>query len=225
MAKKIDKLQPDAWDKTLADKFDELEKRATAPYDGVLGSSPDWVPQHFQIEFEETRNILLNSLTHAEILEYLKRFDNFFESHYDGRELFPVQFTPGIGKLHHYRKAILLGKIEGLRFLVGDNAAKGARFSTGGESKKGKEYEPKASIRYICCRINSHEFVNVLVVLKDADKCADYFESTIDPIGVLFSAVDDDKETISYQLRGARADDAKQFSYKRLRGILTEIKK
>lgn len=223
MAKKNNKPQPEPWQKTLSDKFDELEKRAAAIYDGVSGSLPDWLPEHFRIAFENARDELLNSLTHADILECLKRYDQFLEPNYDGRELFPVKFTPHIGTLHLCQKAVSLGKMEGLRFLAGKNAAKGAQFSTAGESKKGKEYEPKASIRSICSQINSRAFNEVLAVLKDADKCSDYFESTINPIGVLFTAVDDDAETISYLPRGASADSQKQIKFQRLRNILTEI--
>ena len=131
MAGKIDKSQPYAWDKALAGRYDELEERANAPYDGAVGGLPDWVPQHFQIEFEETRNILFNSLSHAEILGYLQRFDKFLDPNYDGRELFPAQFIQRIGRLRCYQKAIALGKIDGLRFLAGDNAAKGAKFPAG----------------------------------------------------------------------------------------------
>lgn len=102
---------------------------------------------------------------------------------------------------------------------------RGVPFSKAGSQKKGREYEPKSSIRKICTSIQSTKFDDVLNELRDADKCADLYESTFDPIGVLFTAVDDDTQTISYLLRGELPDNQKQITFKRLWGILTEIKK
>ena len=220
MAGKIDKSQPYAWDKALADRYDELEERANAPYDGAVGGLPDWVPEHFQIEFEETRNILFNSLSHAEILGYLQRFDKFLDPNYDGRELFPAQFIQRIGRLRCYQKAIALGKIDGLRFLAGDNAAKGAKFPAGGTQKKGKEGELKASIRKVVARINKVGFDAVMEYLKDDQHCEDIYYYG----GVMFSRVDTQNRLLYYFDSKRSPDERQSVSFKRIRNILSEIK-
>lgn len=98
-------------------------------------------------------------------------------------------------------------------------------YRPGGTPKKGKEYEPKSSVRKICAHIQSMEFVKVLEALQNAELCNDLYESTSEPIGVLFTAVDENKETISFMRRGSLPDNQDDITFKRLRGILTEIKK
>lgn len=109
-------------------------------------------------------------------------------------------------------------------------AIKGVGFSSGGTPKKGKEYEPKASIRKICAKIQSHKFDDVLDSLRGedseiAEQCKDWYESTSDPIGVLFTGVDDKEEVISYLSRGELPDAQKQLTFRSLRNILSRIKK
>lgn len=98
-------------------------------------------------------------------------------------------------------------------------------FKKGGSRRKNKIYEPKASIKTICKKIHSTKFEDVLEILRDAEKCNDWYESINDPIGVLFAGIDDDAEIIFFLKRGDKPDSQKQLSYKRLRDILTEIKK
>ncbi|SEF42761.1 hypothetical protein [Nitrosomonas ureae] len=98
-------------------------------------------------------------------------------------------------------------------------------FKKGGSRRKGKIYEPKASIKIISKNIHSTKFDDVLDELKDADKCLDYYESTSNPTGVLFTEVDDDAEIIFFMKRGDKPNAQKKLNYKRLRDILTEIKK
>jgi hypothetical protein len=95
----------------------------------------------------------------------------------------------------------------------------------GGTAKKGRVYEPAASITIICKVINSTQFDRVLDFLRDADKCAHLYGSTINPIGVMFEGVDDGSKQIYYTLRGENPDNMKTITFKRLRDILTKIKK
>lgn len=99
------------------------------------------------------------------------------------------------------------------------------QYRSGGTPKKGKEYEPKTSIRKICEHIKTFGFEDVLNALRDADLCLDWYESTTDPTGVLFIGVDDDEEEICYLRRGALPDNQDKITFKRLRDTLTEIKK
>ncbi len=98
-------------------------------------------------------------------------------------------------------------------------------FKKGGSRRKGKIFEPKASIKRICLTIQSTKFNDVLEALRDAEKCNDWYESISAPIGVLFTGIDADAQTISFLKRGDNPDAQKQISYKRLWDILTEIKK
>lgn len=89
-------------------------------------------------------------------------------------------------------------------------------FKKGGSRRKGKIFEPKASIKRICLTIQSTKFNDVLEALRDAEKCNDWYESISDPIGVLFTGIDADAQTISFLKRGDNPDTQKQISYKRL---------
>src|SRR6188768_248380 len=72
-------------------------------------------------------------------------------------------------------------------------------FTEGGKSKRGKEYEPKASIRTICKYIGSSAFDKVIEALNDANLCADLFESTISPIAIQVDSVDERCEIVRYR--------------------------
>jgi len=98
-------------------------------------------------------------------------------------------------------------------------------YRSGGTGKKGKVYEPKNSIRKICKEIRSTKFGNVLEALMDAELCNDWYESTSDPIGVLFTGVDESTVVISYLPRGALPDEQKQMKFRTLRNILSKINK
>lgn len=131
------------------------------------------------------------------------------------REMDEHKDTHGFGYEQFSKNRVSSNEIKKLR----------KSFHSGGARKKGKEFEPKASIRKICAKIESTKFDGVLEALKDAEICADWYESTRAPIGILITGVDDEKKTISYLPRGNLADKQKTIKFARLRGILTEINK
>jgi len=104
--------------------------------------------------------------------------------------------------------------------------------SKGGKAKRGKEYEPKASIRVICDLIQSRSFTDVLEFLKNEDgQCDDLYHSTDTPINVMFLGVYDidssekkKRETIEYCKRGDPQVPPKSIAFRTLRNILSEIK-
>ncbi len=211
-----------------------LKWRDSQPYDGVFGQLPKWVPDERRDEFCRIRNKLLDTeidgqkVSVKEIIQWIINFNklkNLRESTAFCRGGYiPPEVWSDVSYLALIHEAISLGEEKGLPLLVDKKAIKGTKFSSGGTPKKGKEYEPKASIRKICTRIDSTKFDDVVDVLRDADQCLDWYESTKEPIGVFFTAVDDDDEVISYLSRGALPDKQKQLSFKRLRDILTDIK-
>jgi hypothetical protein len=139
-------------------------------------------------------------------------------------DLHPLDTVP-IYELARVEYGAGLPKILALEFMAGGTAARGARFSDGGASKKGKEYEPKRSIRTICEKLDSYEFNKVIAFLRNADECADFYESTTAPIDVQIDSVEDGKEVIRYRRRGIPPSNKPQtLTFGRLRNILTEIK-
>lgn len=191
----------------------------------LYGQLPQWFPSP---RLEQARRIISQLTNDGFTTQQIAKFAN--------DELVDELIVPGIvrdsrafihliNELAHIKYALSLPENECLRLLSGEQAAKGRKFSLGGTTKAKKEYEPKASIRKICERIESTQFDDVLEVLRDADKCGDWYESTSAPIGVLFVDVDDVKKEFSYLPRGALPDKPKSRSFGRLRNILTEIKK
>lgn len=206
--------------------------RNSQPYDGVAGRLPEWVPEWHKNEFRKIRDKLLDTPLYGEEVSrenIILWMDNYcalgsLRVGVCSSGFIPPEVWDDVGYLAHIRYAVSLDKEKGLLLLAGEQAVKGERFSSGGTSKKGKEYEPKASIRKICANINSQKFDDVLEVLRDAEECAELYESTIDPIGVLFTEVDDGAGIIKYLLRGELPNNQKQITFRRLKNILSEIK-
>jgi len=211
-----------------------LKWRNSQSYDGVLGQLPKWMPDERRDEFCRIRNKLLDTKIDGQkigVKEIIQRIISFYKLK-NSREstafcrgsYIPPEFWSDVSYLTLIHEAFSLGEEKGLPLLADKKAIKGKKFSSGGATKKGKEYEPKASIRKICTRIDSTKFDDVVDALRDADQCLDWYESTKKPTGVLFMAVYDNEEVISYLSRGALPDKQKQLSFKRLRDILTDIK-
>lgn len=58
-------------DELMGQNWDDLQKRNAASYDGVLGTLPEWVPANFDREFHATRNRLLATYSHQDLLGYI----------------------------------------------------------------------------------------------------------------------------------------------------------
>ncbi len=113
--------------------YEEQEARLAAPYDGVLGHLPEWVPEPTKKEFESSRNIVLNIWKYDpdEAVLWLTRFDSE-----DGDWIYPAIYPCGraldldffcktIGNLAHIKWAISLGPDKGLEQLGGSLAQRG----------------------------------------------------------------------------------------------------
>lgn len=101
----------------------EFEKRMKAPYDGVLGSPPDWFPDPVGTQFITTRDGLINC---RHPVEDIKRWVNeFYKWYANGRV--PVSIPSGIQQeiitLAFFKFCHSLGKTEGLKLLIGNDAA------------------------------------------------------------------------------------------------------
>lgn len=228
-------------DYEFLDDMEQTYKERNSPdYDGVLGLPPDdWVPEWAINSFRHYRNRLLDvrGYTPSDLIKMIDQYRiYFFEKDRDPSKFrFPTVYPNGenvdlycfqdeIGFLSWLKYCVDQGPENGLKLLAGGFAAKGWKFSPKKSPRKGKEYEPKKSIRKICKIIGSSKFDDVLDALRDADFCNDRYESTRDPIGVLFTGVDNDTKTISYLKRGDLPNNPKQRSFKRLENILSELK-
>lgn len=55
----------------LKQAWGESQSRQAAPYDGIMGELPGWVPENFHREFHAIRGRLLETYSHGDLLNYL----------------------------------------------------------------------------------------------------------------------------------------------------------
>jgi hypothetical protein len=58
-------------DEVLGQNQAEIQRRHAAPYDGVMGTLPDWMPANFHREFDAIRGRLLATYSRADLLDYV----------------------------------------------------------------------------------------------------------------------------------------------------------
>jgi len=107
----------------------EIESRNKAPYDGVMGELPDWIPENFQLRFHAIRNRLLKTYTHEELLDYITDTQEILDPEGDYvRFSVPLEIIEDVSTLMHFQEAVRLGnevnKEDGLAFLTDSNLAK-----------------------------------------------------------------------------------------------------
>ncbi len=207
-----------------------LDERNKSPYDGVLGSPPDWVPDWAISFFKGYRNRLLDvrGYTSEEVLSLIDTQDKVSEdaefhwpvTYPNGQKADPFCFHDEVRFLAWLRWCVNLGPSKGLEILGGGFAPTGQKFRSGGSSKKGKEYEPKSSIRRICDEIGSCKFDIVLDALCSGKYC-DSFDAQI---GIDIQEINEDAQRIDYRLIDPPYTE-KQMSYKTLKNILSDIKR
>jgi hypothetical protein len=199
----------------------------------LYGELPSWFPVPRREHAERIIGQLLNDNFSPEEIAA------FVENEFTDKRFVPGTvkdsraFLHAVNELAHIKYALSNSKSieESLEMLAGSQAVTGSQFRAGGKTKRGKEYEPTASVRKICGFIKTTNFDDVLEALSDAERCLDWYESTKEPIGILFTAVDTDEATenakrkIYYLPRGANADAQKSLTFASLRNILTKIKK
>lgn len=122
----------------------EMLRRDAAPYDGIMGSLPEWVPENFRREFLVIRDRLLKKYTHAHLLDCI---DKGIAEAQDMRGMLsdnPLDITKGPFEFSEVRgvreasflvrlqKAVDLGSELGLALLTDQQHAN--------QVKKGKNY-------------------------------------------------------------------------------------
>lgn len=114
---------------SIAEAIRQSEELADAPYDGILGELPDWVPDGFSYRFREARRRVLAAGYNAE--EAVRLLDAWEEViGTDGAQstpYVPVEITDEIELLWSIRSAIHLGDSDGLGVLMGRQDAASLR--------------------------------------------------------------------------------------------------
>jgi hypothetical protein len=93
-------------------------------------------------------------------------------------------------------------------------------YRSGGTGKKGKTYEPKASIQEVVKAVKSRSLDSVLRYLENEENC----EKVYLVGGVMFDGVDRKREVVFYYYKIPDPDIKQELKFKRLSNILSEIK-
>jgi hypothetical protein len=131
----------------------EVEQWEQAPYDGIKGFPPKWVPEPRRDEFVRSRVVLCSLICDgkASYLDIKTRFDSLVHDKYEAINLMllknsmpdAVPYAVPLFDLALLYRAISLGEIEGLRRLAGENAVAGFRVRTAHTKRKAASDKPE----------------------------------------------------------------------------------
>ncbi len=119
----------DDWSEDIKKTLHAHKLWKEAPYDGIMGELPKWIPGNFQLEFHAIRNRLLETYTHEELLGYIYDAQRVFDPDEDYvRFWIPLKIIKDVTTLMRFQEADRLGKEvnqeAGLAFLTDANLAK-----------------------------------------------------------------------------------------------------
>lgn len=122
----------------------ELEKWKQLKYDGIMGLPPQWIPEPSKKKFNTARSIVFFGVEQEEynLDEIKQRFDKLVNDK-NYRLLLALMkdhkpYDEDLFYLVELYDATLLGEIEGLRILGGDNAVMGSSYRKE-QSNRGKK--------------------------------------------------------------------------------------
>jgi len=127
----------------------ELEKWERAPYDGIKGCPPLWIPEPNMNRLYAARGLLFHLVRDqkASYTEIRARFDYLNKEKYGAAVLAITKDTKLYDDDLHYLvtlyQASKLGPIEGLRRLAGEVAVVGFRVRTGHTKRKAAFHKPE----------------------------------------------------------------------------------
>jgi hypothetical protein len=93
-------------------------------------------------------------------------------------------------------------------------------YRSGGTGKKGKVYEPKASIQEVVKELKNRSLDTVLQYLESDKNCEEIYRVG----GVMFDGVDKTRKVIFYYDSTRDPDIRQELKFKRLSNILSELK-
>ena len=211
---------------TIRESLESNFNRHEQAFDGLMGKLPDWVPEPVKTRFYDYRRKLRTQYPDSQIIELMNQCDELEEIIKRGLNdaisfnYPPPEVTDETKFLASVRYAVSLEETDGLRELAGEQAVKGKAFSSGGSSKKGREYEPKKSIRRVVQKLGKRNSDEVLMFLEDAENCELIYQDG----GVMFDGVDKEKKILFYYDSNSDPDKRQELKFKRLGVILSEIK-
>ena len=159
----------------------ELEQWERAPYDGIKGFPPEWVPEPHREAFSIERAMLCSLVCdgQASYADIRAWFDSLVEDR-SGRQAIilmllknriphATRYADPLRNLAWLYQAISLGEIEGLRRLAGENAVAGFRARTGYQKRKSTFHKPE--IQQIA---KNHWATNPTAIVKDILACEEF---------------------------------------------------
>ena len=115
----------------IVDALTRAENQLNGPaYDGVFGRLPEWIPANFHVDFRIIRERLLETYSHADLLDYIDEYLAMDEN--PETYSIPGEIMRDVSILAHYQEAVRLGQVEGLALLTDKEHA--------GRVKKGDDY-------------------------------------------------------------------------------------
>jgi len=110
----------------IVDALTRAENQLTGPaYDGVFGRLPEWIPANFHVDFRIIRERLLETYSHADLLDYIDEMRGtgmLTETTYS-RPRTPFKIMRDVSILAHYQEAVRLGQLAGLALLTDNEHA------------------------------------------------------------------------------------------------------
>lgn len=191
--------------------LNECNRRDEQPYDGIVGTLPEWVPQPFHRDFHFIQVKLLSELKQSEddIRRYIKVYEQE-DSFQSMLSSIPIRVFDYIGPLWKYKRAVEAGREEGLKILLGDKAAeeiaKGKRAaeaqSTRAKKKRGRLDYSDETIADVVKRVEKKH------IALSAKQMWTHFWSELESLGLnpeeVIDPSDHNKVAIRYDFRAGR---------------------
>lgn len=203
----------------------ELEERDAAPYDGVLGRPPAWLPQALLDEFAVTRNRLLQTHTAEDVRNWMGSFREALNVDGSGWiGWWPPELQRDLGALVYVQYVAELGEKSGIQAYLGRGQYHGLRkkvVSDLSSASAKKKLGTKKPITRIIERLyhNGHKTRPQIVAALEGDDALDAAQIRNDPIN--FEHHETTGDRVYYAVDGNEGE----ISFKRIDNLLSEIRK
>jgi hypothetical protein len=119
------KVKPNASLHAVRRQLAVVRKREAAPYDGVLGSLPDWMPEHLRDRFEYSRNELLDKHAADDVRRWLKAFRSCHTQvvGFHSAPTYPPNLKGPLRDLDEVEYLVSAGKTQASELLIGTHGA------------------------------------------------------------------------------------------------------
>ena len=99
-----------------------IQKRDSAPYDGVRGLLPDWMPEPLRQEFHSHRGYLLDHYPHQDVLTYIEAVKELFNPETFRKPFYPIEDHLRLTALIYIKNLADLGPENGIAAYLGKGA-------------------------------------------------------------------------------------------------------